>query len=158
MVIQYTVLTNEPNWRVSYMCNKFSPDWLLNNIKATQLVLDIFKIVWYFMKKPDISMRVIMINYGNFFKKARWCLFPWMYTLHFLELVYCKDFFNLTKIFMLMLFKISANQINQFRLVQRSVMKFLVAEKCKLCEIYWTICDVYGEACFSQNSLQRRSK
>ena len=40
------------------------------------------------------------------------------------------------------------------RLEQRSVIKFLVADKCKPCEIYRRMCDVYWEACFSQKSLK----
>ena len=48
-----------------------------------------------------------------------------------LELVYCKKYFNLANIFVLRLFKITAYQIECFRLEQRSVIKFLVAEKCK---------------------------
>ena len=43
-----------------------------------------------------------------------------------------------------------ANQTEYSRLEQRSLMKFLVAEKCKPYEIYKRICDVYGEACFNQ--------
>ena len=35
------------------------------------------------------------------------------------------------------------NQTDCFRLEQRSVIKVLVTEKCK---IYWRICDVYGKA------------
>ena len=38
-----------------------------------------------------------------------------------------------------------------FKLVQRYVIKSLVAEKCKLCEIYERMYDVYGEVCFSKN-------
>ena len=43
-----------------------------------------------------------------------------------------------------------ANQTEYFRLEQRSVINFLVAEKCKPCEIYWRINDLYGEESFSQ--------
>ena len=32
---------------------------------------------------------------------------------------------------------------------QRSVIKYLLAEKCDPCEIYRGMCDVYREACFS---------
>ena len=32
---------------------------------------------------------------------------------------------------------------------QRTVVKFLVVENCKPCEIYGKMYDVYGEACFS---------
>ena len=38
-----------------------------------------------------------------------------------------------------------ANQTESARLEQRSVIKFLLAEKCKQCEIYKTMCDVYRE-------------
>ena len=37
-----------------------------------------------------------------------------------------------------------------FQLEQRSAIKFLVAEKCKTCEIFRSMCDVYKEAHFSQ--------
>ena len=43
-----------------------------------------------------------------------------------------------------------ANQIVYSSLEQRSVLKFLLFEKGKLCEIYRRIFDLYGEACFSQ--------
>ena len=47
-----------------------------------------------------------------------------------------------------------ANQTKCFRLKQRSVIKFLVAEKCKPCEVYRIVCDVYGEVCFiSETSI-----
>ena len=36
----------------------------------------------------------------------------------------------------------------------RFLIKFLVAEKCNPCENYRRMCDVYREACFSQNCLQ----
>ena len=41
------------------------------------------------------------------------------------------------------------NQTDSSRLEQRSVIKFLVAEKCKPCKIYWRMYDIYEEACFS---------
>ena len=40
---------------------------------------------------------------------------------------------------------------------QRSVMKFLPAEKCKPCEIYRRFCDVYREACY-RKSIYKWSK
>ena len=64
-----------------------------------------------------------------------------------MELVYIKNYFNLAKVFVLRLFKMAANHC--CRLEQRSVIKFLVTEKCKQCEIYKRMCDVYGKACFS---------
>ena len=54
-----------------------------------------------------------------------------------------KNYFNITKIFLLRLFKNMSNQTECSRLEQRSVIKFLVAEKCKPCEIYRRIYDVY---------------
>ena len=47
---------------------------------------------------------------------------------------------------------IFTNEVNmslQLQIEQRSVIKYLLAEKCKTCEKY-RICDVYGKACFSQ--------
>ena len=44
----------------------------------------------------------------------------------------------------------AANETQCSRIEQRSLIKFLLAEKCKPREIYRRICDVYGEACFSQ--------
>ena len=46
-----------------------------------------------------------------------------------------------------------SNQTAYSKLEQRSVSKFLIAEKCKQCEIYRKINDVYGEACLSQNKI-----
>ena len=43
---------------------------------------------------------------------------------------------------------------NQTELEQRSVMKSLVCEKCRPCEIYRRMCDIYREACLSKKSLQ----
>ena len=43
-------------------------------------------------------------------------------------------------------------------LKQRSVIKFMVAEKCKPCEIYRRMCDEYGEACFSQRNIYKLAK
>ena len=41
-----------------------------------------------------------------------------------------------------------ANQTKCSLFEQRSLIKFLVANKCKPCEIYRRICDGYGKACF----------
>ena len=46
-------------------------------------------------------------------------------------LFYSKNYFYLTKIFVLNLFKMAANQTHCSWLEQRSVMKFLVAKKYK---------------------------
>ena len=66
-------------------------------------------------------------------------------------MVYSKKYFNLTKIFVLWLFKMTVNQ--NLRLGQRSVIKHLVAEKSKQWEINKRMCDVYGEAYFSPKML-----
>ena len=47
------------------------------------------------------------------------------------------------------------NQIECTKLEQRSVIKFLLTEKCKPCEIYRTMSDVYGEACFSEENVYK---
>ena len=50
----------------------------------------------------------------------------------------------------------TVNQTDCSKLEERSVITFLVAEKCKPCEIYRRISDVYGEACFNQNIVVNR--
>ena len=72
-----------------------------------------------------------------------------------MELIYSKNYFNLAEIFILRIFKMAANQTESSRLEQRSVIKFLVAEKCKPCEIYRRMSDVYGEACFSEKNVYK---
>ena len=47
----------------------------------------------------------------------------------------------------------AANEIKCFRLEQRSVIKCLVAEKCKPCETDRRTCHEFRNACFSQKSL-----
>ena len=49
-----------------------------------------------------------------------------------------------------------ANQYS--KLEQRSVINFLLAEKCKPCEIYRRICNVYGETCFSEKSVHKSAR
>ena len=49
-----------------------------------------------------------------------------------------------------MQFKMVANQTEASRLEQRTVIKFLMAQKCKPCEIYRRMHGVYWEAYFSQ--------
>ena len=61
----------------------------------------------------------------------------------------CYDF-NTTKTFLLRWFKMSANQTLCFRIKQRSAIKFWVSEKCKQCELYKRMWDLYGKACFSK--------
>ena len=52
----------------------------------------------------------------------------------------------------------AANQIACFWLEQSSVLKFLVVEKCKPCEIYRRICDVYEEASLSLKDVYEWGK
>ena len=77
-----------------------------------------------------------------------------MLTLHYLELVNGKNYFNLIKIFVLKLFKMATVQIERSRLEHMSVSKFLLAEKCKPWEIKRTLCDGNKEACFGKKCLQ----
>ena len=56
--------------------------------------------------------------------------------------MYSKNYFNLTKISILQLFKMASNQKKCSRLEQRSVIIFLMAEKCKQCKIYRKMCDM----------------
>ena len=50
------------------------------------------------------------------------------------------------------------NQTECSKLEQRSVIKFLVAEKCKPCEIYRKMCNVHGEACFNEKDVYKWAK
>ena len=47
-----------------------------------------------------------------------------------------------------------ANYRKCSRLKEKFIMKFVVAEKCKLCETYRRMCDVNGEACFCQKMFR----
>ena len=51
-----------------------------------------------------------------------------------------------------------ANQTEYFRLEQISVIKFLVAEMCKPCEVYRRVFDVNRETCFSQKIVYKWGK
>ena len=57
------------------------------------------------------------------------------------NMVYSQNYFNLTEIILLMLFKMASKQT----VLGRSVMKFIVPEKSKPYEIYTRICDVHGD-------------
>ena len=74
--------------------------------------------------------------------------------LHCLELVYSKNYFNLPEIFLLRLFKMVTNQ----KIEQKSIMKVLLAEKCKPCEIYCGLCDMHGKECFNHRNLYKQAK
>ena len=67
--------------------------------------------------------------------------------LHCLELVYDKNYLISQNY---LFFKMVTNQTESSGLEQKSVIKFLEDDKCKPCEIYRRICNVFREACFSQ--------
>ena len=50
------------------------------------------------------------------------------------------------------------NQIACSRLKQRSVIKFLLGEKCKPNDIYRKMCNMYGKICFSQKNVYKSVK
>ena len=64
-------------------------------------------------------------------------------------LVIKKNYSNFSKIFVLRQSKMAANQTKCSWLKRRSVIKCLVAENCKPCEIYRRISYVYREASFN---------
>ena len=78
-----------------------------------------------------------------------------MYTSDILKLVYIKNYFNLAKMFVLRLFNIAANQTECPKLELRSVIKFIMAEKRKQCEIFRGMCDMYGAAYFRQKDVYK---
>ena len=51
-----------------------------------------------------------------------------------------------------------ANQTECSRLEQKSVIKFLLVGKGKLCEIYRRMRDVYGETCFNFKNVYKQAK
>ena len=71
---------------------------------------------------------------GEFSKKSKIIFFSEFFSIDYLELVYSKNYFGLTKIFVLRLFKMARNQTEYSRHEQRSIIKFLVAKKW---EIWW---------------------
>ena len=52
-------------------------------------------------------------------------------------------------------FKMTANQTQGSK---RFVTKFLLAEKCKVCEIYRRMWHMYEETCSSQKDVYKRAK
>ena len=63
-------------------------------------------------------------------------------------MVYSKNDFNLTKLFVLRLFNTVGNLTEFSRFELKTFIKFSVSDKCKSCEIY-NMYDVYREPCFS---------
>ena len=64
--------------------------------------------------------------------------------LHLLELLYSKNRFNIAKY-------LSWGNSKWWQIKQMSFLLILVAEKCKKCQIYGRISDVYGERSFREN-------
>ena len=64
-----------------------------------------------------------------------------------------KNYVNHIEIFALRLFKKMVSWITP-DLEQRSVIKFLMTEKCKPCDIYWWMSDGYGEIYLSQEMFR----
>ena len=52
----------------------------------------------------------------------------------------------------------ATNQAGCSRSGQKSVVQFLLVQKCKPCDIYRRMCDVYGEASFSQRNFSKLAK
>ena len=86
-------------------------------------------------------MRVSIIN-KVFFKE----IFYSVFLLHKRKFYIDCNYFNHAKIFLLRLFRMVANTTVYTRLEQRSLIRFLVAEKCKPCEIYRRMYNVYRKA------------
>ena len=100
------------------------------------------------IERPIIYSR----NKENGFEKKKTTLFKIFFSINVnsaLKLVYIKNCFDLTKIFVLRLFKMAAIKPHCSRVEQRSVIKYLVSEMCKLCGIYRNICDVFRGNIFS---------
>ena len=68
-----------------------------------------------------------------------------------MELLYDKNPFYLAKMFFEAIQNGSKHEYS--RLEQRSIIKFFLEEKCKPCEMYRRMCDVYGKACFNSRIL-----
>ena len=88
------------------------------------------------------------IDKENFFEKGKLHFFPESF-YHWRKLCIVWNCFiekYILILFVSRLFRMAANQTECFKLEQRSVIKSLVAEKCKPCEIYRRICNVYREA------------
>ena len=101
-----------------------------------------------------------LFSQGIFLKRQNTCSFFLLEVFFSVNVipaffVISKNYFNPAKIFVSNFFKIVADQTEFFMLEQRSVIKFLLAEKCKLCEIYRTMYHVYGLACFSQSNVYK---
>ena len=90
-------------------------------------------------------MSAVSVLQGKLFKKQN----DFCFGIFSIALFGIGLYLNLTKEFVLRLFKMAIIK-KCSRLEQRSVIKFLVAEKCKQCEVYRRMCNVYGEAYFNK--------
>ena len=68
-----------------------------------------------------------------------------------------KKYFNLTKIFVLRLFKIAANPSEYSGLQQRSATKLFMVEISKLRKIYNRMSDVLGEIYFRKKKKKKEN-
>ena len=96
------------------------------------------------------NLQFVIRSHAQFLTSHKPTYTFWMvWVLNNLELLYIKNYLNLAKIFVLPLFKMATNQTE----CSSAVIKFLVAEKCKLCEIYRRMCDMYGDAYFTKKNV-----
>ena len=74
-------------------------------------------------------------------------------------MIHCKNYFNLTKTFLLRLLKkMAVDQTESSMHELRSVIKFLIGEKFKPCEIYIRMSDLYRKACFNPKNIYKWAK
>ena len=71
----------------------------------------------------------------------------------FQEFLFKKVILILQNYLFLAYLKMAENQTESFRLEQRSVIRFLMAEKYKPCEIYRKMCNMYGEDFLLKKSI-----
>ena len=98
-----------------------------------------------FWTTPCIYIYIYIYLFRIFFHNCKLCI-VWNW---FIE----KNYFDPTKVFVSRLFKVAINQTDYFRFKQRSVIKILVAEKCKRCEICRKMCVVNRDACFNEKNF-----
>ena len=133
-----------PCLRLPFPWNKIRQNPLLHKPFPT-FSYQLIRIYFHFQNKTknllwNVNHVYSLINNVNLKKKKK------IVTIFFykckLYIVYSKDYFTLAEIFLLRLFKMVTNQIVCIRLEQMSVIKYLVAEKYKPCEMYGRMYDV----------------
>ena len=130
--------------------------WWESDIHQLQLTLCIFYIYIYIIVK--FIYESYSINKGNFFEKSKIHFF---FRIFFYKCKFCiiwdwlieKNYFNLAKIFW-DYSKWWAIKLRASDLDRGMFIKFLVAEKCKSCEIYRRMYVEYGETYFIQKCSQ----